>query len=185
MSKSNGSGWRYRCKSCNFEVGIDKAFPKTCPGCHAGGWWGQLVTPDITQNIDGVKKDGVDSKNSDVKVPEGIMGRKGILSQQDNAVVCAEAQNKGVYETSPGQCRGRPLQKVPVDLIKQLDIEGFSSRAMVSELDQRGFKVSYKTIQRRLQDKGSRAEVGGEDKSGEIHVKRRVILHQYLGKVTP
>lgn len=146
-----GDGWRYQCRRCNHAVGIDKPFPKECPGCHARGWWGHLVTPTITQNLNGGNEDGTDNKNSGVKVPEGIMGRKRILSQQENAVVCAVAQNNGIYEPSLGHSRGRPLQPVPEDLIKDLDRRGFSSRAMVGELDKKGFKIGYKTIQRRLQ----------------------------------
>ena len=52
MSKSNGRGWRYQCLSCGYQVGLDAAYPKECPGCHAPGWWGHL-TPAISQN--GVK----------------------------------------------------------------------------------------------------------------------------------
>lgn len=149
-----GDGWRYRCWRCNYEVGIDKPFPKECPGCHAGGWWGHLTTPGIAKNMDGAKRDGIDAKNSEVKMPEGIMTRFGILSQQENAVVCAEGQNEGISEPSLGRGRGRPLQLVPEDLIKKLDIKGFSSRAMVDELDKKGFKgIGYKTIQRILAGK--------------------------------
>jgi hypothetical protein len=128
-----GDGWRYRCLTCNFEVGIDKAFPETCPGCHAAGWWGRLTAGDSMKN----------SKAA-------MQTRDLILSQQENAVVHGLAQNNGVSE--PSQGRGRPRQAVPDGLIIKLAGQGFSSRAMVDELDKRGYKnIGYKTVQRRLQ----------------------------------
>ena len=79
------------------------------------------------------------------------MGRKRILSQQETTLVCAVAQNNGIYNPSLGHGRGRPLKKVPESLIKELG-QKFSSRAIEDELAQRGYRgISYKTIQRRLQ----------------------------------
>lgn len=146
-----GAGWRYRCKSCGFEVGIDKAFPKTCPGpgCHAGGWWGHLVTPGASQNPNNGKVDETDNKNCEVKVPVGIMGHKGILSQLPDAVEHYEAQNKGIYKPSLGRGRGRPPKLVRQDLINQLASQGLSSRQIAGVLSQRGFYVSYRTVLRR------------------------------------
>ena len=153
MSKSNGSGWHYQCKTCNYQVGIDVAFPKECPGCHAPGWWGHLVTPGITQNLNNVKEGAGDNKNNEVKVSGGIKTHNRILSQLPDAVVCQPRENKGVYEPSHGQGRGRPRLSVPEDLIMELAGQGFSSRAMVEELAKHGVAgIGYKTIQRRLQE---------------------------------
>ena len=147
-----GDGWRYQCWKCNYKVGIDKPFPKECPGCGARGWWGHLVTPGITQNPNNVKEGAGDNKNYAVKVVGGIRTQNLFLSHDNDAVVCQPHENKGVYEPSHGQGRGRPRLTVPEDLIMELDGQGFSSRAMVEELAKHGVAgIGYKTIQRRLQ----------------------------------
>lgn len=145
-----GDGWRYRCLTCSFEVGIDKAFPETCPGCGARGWWGRLTASDIGK-LAQKNRDGDDIKNPNETMSGGINTPKRILSQQENAVVHGLAQNNGVFEPSQGRGRGRPRHDIPESLILELGKKGFSSRAMVGELSKRGLKVSYKTVQRRLQ----------------------------------
>ena len=143
-----GSGWRYRCLSCGHKVGLDVAYPKECPGCHAGGWWGHLVTPEISQN--GVKKDGATAKTTNIKALGGIKTQDLFLSQEETPLVHNQPYSKGDYEPTPGNGRGRPRKSVPEDLIKDLDRQGFSSRAIEDELDKQGFKIGYKTIQRIL-----------------------------------
>jgi len=152
-----GPGWRYQCKSCGYKVGLDAAYPKECPGCHAPGWWGCLVTPVISQN--GVKKDGDTVKTTNIKASEGIKTRKGILSQEETPLVHCQPYSEGDYEPIPRNGRGRPRQPVPEDLIKDLDHQGFSSRAIEGELDKQRFKVGYKTIQRVLSGKRNGCQV--------------------------
>jgi len=142
-----GDGWRYRCWICGHQVKIDKPFPKTCPGCHAAGWWGHMVA----QNNGNNGKDGVNvAKILTQKEPEGIMHKR-ILSQLPDAVEGYQRQNKGVYDATLARKRGRPRQTVPDDLIMELSGQGFSSRGMVEELAKMGYTgKGYKVIQRRL-----------------------------------
>jgi len=151
-----GDGWRYRCWTCGHQVKIDKPFPKKCPGCGATGWWGHL-TPVISQN--GVKKDGATVKTSNIKALGGVKTRDLILSQEETPLVHCQPYSEGDYEPTPGNGRGRPRKTVPEDLIKELDHQGFSSRAIEDELDKQGFKVGYKTIQRILGGKRKRVLV--------------------------
>lgn len=143
-----GDGWRYQCRTCGFQVGIDSAFPENCPGCHAAGWWGHL-TPAIAQNNG--KRGGDNGKNSAGMMAGGIKTRNRILSQQENAVGLVEHQNNGISEPSLERGRGRPFQPLPEDLIKELDHQGLSSRGIAEKLNKQGICVSYKTVQRRLQ----------------------------------
>jgi len=148
-----GSGWRYQCKSCGHEVGIDATFPEKCPGCRAGGWWGHL-TPGKSQND--VKKDGDAVKTFSIKAPGGIKTQAGFLSRPDKPLVCcqpnSEGDSEGDYKPAPGNGRGRPRHLVPEDLIRDLTCRGCTSRVIAATLAERGIDVSYKTIQRRLQE---------------------------------
>ena len=119
--------------------------------CDAPGWWGHLVTPSVSQNFNGENREGADNKNNENKLSWGMKTPYRILSQENNAVVCATPQNNGIFEPSLGQGRGRPRQTVPENLIMELNSQGFSSRAMAARLNEQGIAVSYKTIQRRLQ----------------------------------
>lgn len=151
-----GDGWRYQCKSCGHEVGIDRSFPKECPGCHAGGWWGHLAIdediPKVSQEIDG--EDGTQKEwdNNSDSVSRGIRTRNRILSHDFNAVDGSGGENNGIFEPPTPRGKGRPKNDVPDDIILELASQGFSSRAIVKELAKQGTPgISYKTIQRRLQ----------------------------------
>lgn len=150
-----GSGWRYQCRRCGFQVGIASAFPETCSGCHAPGWWGRLVCPN--NNRGDSKKDGnhaktlddfgkiaentkIDVKTLSPKTPGGITPQKSILSQKERCPSEALRHYK----------RGRKLLPTPDKLIRNLNKKGYSSRLIESELDKKGFRIGYKTIQRVL-----------------------------------
>jgi hypothetical protein len=47
--------------------------------------------------------------------------------------------------------RGRKRQPLPVGRIKQLAFDGMGSKAIATKLQGEGYSVSYKTVQRRLQ----------------------------------
>jgi len=99
----------------------------------------------------------------------GIKTRDLILSQLPDAVEYHQRQNKGVYDATQGQGRGRPRQAVPDDLILELSGHGFSSRVMVDELDKRGFKdIGYKTIQRVLSGKRNSQKNQGKITAGRL-----------------
>lgn len=148
MSETNGSGWRYQCKTCNCQVGIDTAFPKECPGCHAPGWWGHLVTPSVLEKLNQKTEDGISIENSEIMMAGGITSRNRIMSQLPDAVVHGGAQNNGIFEPYLGQGRGRPRRGIPGDLINQLSQQGLSSRRIAADLAARGFNLSYKSVQR-------------------------------------
>ena len=54
--------------------------------------------------------------------------------------------------TRPSPKRGPKFTELPEGLIKQLAGEGMGSKAIVARLKETGFDVSYKTVQRRLQE---------------------------------
>ena len=130
MNEITGSGWRYQCWHCGFQVTLDAAFPEKCPGCGVGGWWGHL-TP----------QDGTRAENSRDKLPNPIKTRNDNLSQ-----VIFENNNDILENNRPGP---RPL---PLDnMIKELASRGLSSRGIAAALTEQGISISYKTVQRRLQ----------------------------------
>jgi hypothetical protein len=143
-------GWRYQCWNCGHQVTLDAAFPEKCPGCGAGagGWWGHLATTDVLEKLNQKTEDGIFIENSEVAMSGGMKSRTRILSQPPDAVEHGEAQNKGIYEPSPGQGRGRPRRGIPGDLINQLSQQGLSSRHISADLAARGFNLSYKSVQR-------------------------------------
>ena len=125
-----GHGWRYQCKSCDYQVKVDKVFPEKCPGCGTGGWWGHLTS-----------QNGVRGKNLWDKILKPVKTRSNILSQPvfDN-------DNDVLEHNGPGR---KPL---PLDgIVKELASQGMSSRGIAAALIEQGINVSYKTIQRRLQ----------------------------------
>lgn len=166
---SNKAIWQNICVGCGTQVETHGAdLPGQCPKCHGWRWlchwlnppekekigkrWGQLTTPSVFAKLSQEIGDDIDIKNNGKTMAGGINTRKGILSQDNNAVVYAQRHNKGVYEPSPAKGRGRPRQVMPDDLILELASQGFSSRAIVEELAKRGSPgIGYKTIQRRLQ----------------------------------
>ncbi|MBV6343173.1 hypothetical protein, partial [Candidatus Magnetobacterium casense] len=47
-----GDGWRFECKTCHYQVGIDHRAPETCPGCGRAGWWYRCSTGDVFKRGD-------------------------------------------------------------------------------------------------------------------------------------
>ena len=125
-----GDGWRYQCKSCDYQGKVDNAFPEKCPGCGAGGWWGHLTS-----------QNGVSVEILRDKLINPAKPQSSILSQP----VC-EGKNDVSGHNGPGR---KPL---PLDgIVKELASQGMSSRGIAAALIEQGINVSYKTIQRRLQ----------------------------------
>jgi hypothetical protein len=143
-----GEGWLYQCWRCGHQVTLDAAFPENCPGCGAGGWWGHLVTAGVIGKPDQKNEDRTFIKNPNEMMPGGIKTPYRILSQLPDAVEHCEAENRGIYEPSPGRGIGRPRRGIPRNLINQLSLQGLSSRRIAADLAARGFNLSYKSVQR-------------------------------------
>ena len=141
-----GDGWRFECRTCHYQVGIDHRPPETCPNCGRGGWWFHCTTGDSFQ-----KHDWTDYQLTVTKKNSRVLDHSLILSQADNSMACPGDENNGDSETS-GRGRGRPALDVPLDLIKELAGRGLSSRAIAKELAVRGITgIGYRTVYRRLQ----------------------------------
>jgi len=142
MTEDNGCagpGWRYCCKTCGHELGIDKAFPEKCPGCQAGGWWGNLTA----------------------KTPRGIipavLGYPNQLCHgADHAAMRQSAQNNGdsrgvlTPEKLEGR-RGPKFKATPDDLILELSGQGNRPKEIAMALEGQGIRISARTVHRRLQ----------------------------------
>ena len=131
-----GDGWRYQCKRCAREVGIDAAFPETCPGCGAGGWWGKLTSAERCDTTPSVSN----------HTPE-------LCHPFDDAVVGESAQNRAIpgapHGVKPG--RGRPTMPLPEGMMRELAGQRFGAKRIAQELEAKGITVSSRTINRRLQ----------------------------------
>ena len=155
MSKTNGKGWRYQCKSCGYQVGIEVAFPKECPRCHAPGWWGHLVTPDNSHN--GVKKDGSTVKTTIETVSAPIESPK-----QPKHPRCHPSKSRSDGElrgdgerlsgnNGQGDKKNSTKKVMPVAIILDLEGQGLGCKAIAAELQSRGLsEVSYRTVARLL-----------------------------------
>ena len=155
MSKKNGKGWRYQCKACDYQVGIDTAFPKECPGCHAPGWWGHLVTPDNSHND--VKKDGSTVKTTTLKASGHIKGRKQPTTVECHPIIrgtdgeLRRDRERISGDNGHGDKKVSSKRVMPMDLILGLESKGMGCKAIAAELERRGISVSYRTVLRRLQ----------------------------------
>lgn len=129
-----GPGWRYQCKKCGYKVGLETAFPETCPGCGAGGWWGHLVTTGTAT------PDPINSHN-------GIMQTNNLSGNQP-----AMSEVGGIKDGKKGNGhRGRPKTTMPEVLIKGLVSQGYGCVVIAQKLTEQGTPVHYSTIWRYLQ----------------------------------
>ena len=141
-----GDGWRYQCKSCDYQVKVDSAFPEKCPGCGAGGWWGHLTSQ------------GPKSPKSTTAKPEPLSGERyqdttpDFCPPKSDVVVAKRLTDKNaVTPPDNGGKRGRPLVMLPDDLIQQLSNDGLGAIRIAEKLKEQGIEISYKTVLRRLQ----------------------------------
>ena len=138
-----GSGWRYRCKSCGHQVGIDTAFPEKCPGCGAGGWWGRLTT----ENSHSATQEMAPTISP---YPEELCHPK------TDSDMCGFGQSKGdsrgiLTPEKPDGRRGPKFRNLPDDLIMDLAGQGQGAKRIAEVLEGRGIRISSRTINRRLQ----------------------------------
>ena len=134
-----GQGWRYRCRGCGLELGIDTTFPETCPGCGAGGWWGRL-TAKTRQGI----------------IPTIPNPCLELCHGSGHAAMRQSAQNKGnprglLTPEKPEGRRGPKFKTTPDDLILELSGQGNKPREIAMALEGRGIRISARTVHRRLE----------------------------------
>jgi len=148
--------WRYRCWNCGYEVGIDRAFPKTCPGCGtggSGGWWGHLTTTGGNGKVAQQKGDGTDIKNSKVVVGDGILTQKRIMLPIKDRVEQAMDGKLGDSSTpSRGnnhRGRGQPA-KITNELLKPYVDHGLGCKLIARDLEAKGLRVHHTTVARHL-----------------------------------
>lgn len=130
-----GHAWRYHCRRCGHEVDLLAAFPETCPGCGAGGWWGKLTTtggsatsPTMSEYSDELWRATTDSPMHESGANNGILAAPLTVTRG----------------------RGRPFMPTPDDLITELAAEGYGCRRIADELGLRGEVVSPRTVARRM-----------------------------------
>jgi len=77
----------------------------------------------------------------------------GILSQEKPSKTVASGNSEGISGGVPVDKKngpGRPPLPVPEALVRVLDQKGLSSREIQEELGERGYVISYKSVQRVL-----------------------------------
>lgn len=133
-----GPGWRYQCKSCGHEVGIDAALPKVCPGCQATGWWGKFTcatrratNPSVPNHTEQICHPITDGDMHGCGQNNGDCG--GLLTP---------AKPEGI--------RGPKFRAIPDDLVLELAGQGNGAKRIAMALADRGIMVSSRTIHRRL-----------------------------------
>jgi len=130
MTEAND--WQYICIGCGKVVMAGADFAGSCPGCHGTRW--------LCHWLKGTTKPSEAQETGD-KPSEPM------ISQPDNLSHPVSIEQNGNGHKKPGPA---PL---PVgDLVKTLAAQGLSSRGIAAKLAEQGIDVSYKTIQRRLQE---------------------------------
>ena len=106
--------------------------PRYCLGCHE---YMKKELANLQNSTDSLLNEDITLRKAGTKMKMG-KDAQGILSQPRNAV-------QGFSKR-----KGRRSKLLPMELIKQLTIEGSSSRDIVKRLKERGIEISYRTVQR-------------------------------------
>jgi hypothetical protein len=130
--------WLYICSNCGHRVTDGVAFRGECPECYASSWLCHWINQGNSS-----------SRISGFHMPNRMKTQNANLSQTEGPEMLDPKRDKSTFPPQKKRPGPRPL--LLNDLVSKLAGQGLSSRGIARELNKRGIRVSYKTIQRRLQ----------------------------------